>query len=67
MNLKSKKKLGIIGMWLGIISLIVSQFYLASESTSEIIQSSHSGLKPLKGLILPTVITYMYSKINHTN
>jgi hypothetical protein len=62
-----KKKLGIIGMWLGIGSLILSQFYIASESTNELIQSAYSGLKPLKGLILPIVITYLYKKINHKN
>lgn len=62
-----KNKLGIIGMWLGIGSLVLSQFYIASESTSEIIQSAHSGLKPLKGLILPIVITYLYKKINPKN
>ena len=57
-----KKKLGIIGMWLGIGSLIISQFYMASESTNEIIQSAYSGLKPLKGLILPIVISLLYIK-----
>lgn len=59
-----KKKIGIIGMWIGIGSLVVSQFYLASVSTSELIQVAHSGLKPLKGLMLPAIITYVFNKIN---
>lgn len=62
-----KKKIGIIGMWLGIGCLVLSQFYIASESTSQIIQSAHSGLKPLKGLILPTIITYTYRKLTQIN
>lgn len=56
------KKTGIIGMWLGIGLLVLSQFWMVNESTNELVHSMLSGLKPLKGLLLPTLITVLYIK-----
>jgi phosphoglycerol transferase MdoB-like AlkP superfamily enzyme len=62
-----KKNIGILFMWLGILSLITTQFIIANQSNNELIHSIHSGLKPLKGLILPIVISLLYKRIisNH--
>jgi len=56
------KKIGIIGMWLGIGLLVLSQFWLVSKSTDQLFLSMFSGLKPLKGFLLPTIITILYLK-----
>ncbi len=55
-----RKNIGIPLMCIGIGVLIISQFFVVSRSTNEMINSIHSGLKPLKGLILPIIITYLY-------
>lgn len=57
-----RKKIGLITMWIGIGVLVISQFIIVSQSNSELIQSIHSGIKPLKGFILPTIITLLYKK-----
>lgn len=54
------KKIGIFGMWIGISLLVLSQFWLVNTSTNEIVYKMFSGLKPLKGLFLPTIITVLY-------
>ena len=56
------KKIGIIGMWLGIGLLVLSQFWLVNESTNKLVHSILSGIKPLKGLLFPTLITVLYIK-----
>ena len=56
------KRIGIVLMWLGIGMLVVSQFWLVSISDSEQVYAMFSGIKPLKGLILPTLITGFYFK-----
>lgn len=56
------KKIGIISMWLGIVLLVISQFWLVNESTNPLVHSILSGLKPLKGLLFPTLITVLYIK-----
>ncbi|WP_025667110.1 hypothetical protein [Aquimarina megaterium] len=61
-----RKNIGPALMWLGIGTLISTQFFIVSQSNHELILSIHSGLKPLKSLILPIVITYLYNKINPT-
>jgi len=42
--------------------LVLSQFWLVSKSTDKLLLSMFSGLKPLKGLLLPTIITILYLK-----
>ena len=41
-------------------TLISTQFFIVSQSNYELILSIHSGFKPLKSLILPIIITYLY-------
>ena len=62
-----KKNTGILFMWIGVGCLVASQFFIESASTNDYIQTIHSGIKPLKGVILPAFITYLHKKINHTN
>ncbi len=57
------KKAGLIGMWLGIVSLVVTQFILSSNATSSELVAVHSGLAPLKGLIIPSVITILLKNL----
>lgn len=63
------KKAGISGMWLGIGLLVISQFWLVEASNDSFVRSTFSGLKPLKGFILPTIISILYiilqKKIDH--
>jgi hypothetical protein len=47
---------------LGVTILIASQFYVVSNSNHEFIHTMHSGIKPLKGLLLPSIITILYRK-----
>lgn len=56
--------IGILGMWIGIGTLIITQFIIVSQSDNELINTIHAGLKPLKGLILPIIITFLYRKTN---
>jgi hypothetical protein len=62
-----KKNIGVLFMWLGILSLIATQFIIVNQSNNELIHSIHSGLKPLKGLILPIVISLLYKRIISNN
>ncbi|WP_444997369.1 hypothetical protein [Aliikangiella sp. IMCC44359] len=60
-----KRKEGLVGMWAGIIALVTLQFILASSSNHEMIQTLYSDLKPLKGIIFPTFITFFYQYIGY--
>lgn len=56
------KRIGLIGMWFGIGLLVLSQFWLVTVSNSEEVYAMFSGLRPLKGFILPTIITLLSIK-----
>jgi len=60
------KRIGLIGMWLGIGLLVLSQFWLVTASNSEEVYTMFSGLRPLKGFILPTIITLLSIKRSKT-
>ncbi len=55
-----RKKIGLLGMWIGIGTLVITQFIIVYNTDNEFINNIHSGIKPIKGLILPIVITYLY-------
>ncbi len=49
------KRLGVVSMWLSIIALITSQYLNLPDTTS-----AAAYLGPLKGLIIPTIITGLF-------
>ncbi len=57
-----KVRTGLIVLWAGIGMLVALQFLIAITSSSEKIQLLFSGLRPLKGLLIPSIITIISNK-----